>query len=238
MEGCIAQVVKILPVLLLLAIASSALGYSLQASAQVPGQVGGAGGGTPQTASNPAGRICGNHPCAPGEVYVPGTLPNGTMPQGIGGNYTMGAMGMHGNYTMGMHGNYTMGMHGNYTMGMHGNYTMGMNGTMGMQGMMGMHGNYTMGMYGNYTKGMGHHHMHGNGTMGMMGQGMNATGLKMPTTTGQSPRAQVAAGVQPQSVQCPAGFYLLVNTSGSRPACVTQSTMSILEARGWGHAAP
>ena len=202
MEGCIAQVVKILPVLLLLAIASSALGYSLQASAQVPGQVGGAGGGTPQTASNPAGRICGNHPCAPGEVYVPGTLPNGTMPQGIGGNYTMGAMGMHGNYTMGMHGNYTMGM------------------------------------YGNYTKGMGHHHMHGNGTMGMMGQGMNATGLKMPTTTGQSPRAQVAAGVQPQSVQCPAGFYLLVNTSGSRPACVTQSTMSILEARGWGHAAP
>ena len=221
MEGCIAQVVKILPVLLLLAIASSALGYSLQASAQMPGQMGGPGGGTPSTASNPAGRICGNHPCAPGEAYVPGTLPNGTMPQG-----------MHGNYTMGMHGNYTMGMHGNYTMGMQG--MMGMNGTMGMQGMMGMNG--TMGMHGNYTKGMGHHHMH-NGTSTMMGQGMNATGMKMPTT-GQSPRAQVAAGIQPQSVQCPSGFYLLVNTSGSRPACVTQSTMSILEARGWGHAAP
>ncbi|NHI04515.1 hypothetical protein DYY67_2316 [Candidatus Nitrosotalea sp. TS] len=72
-----------------------------------------------------------------------------------------------------------------------------------------------------------------NGTMttGSMNSGSMAS--KLP-----SPGAQVAAGAQPTNVKCPSGFYLVINNSNSRPACVTQNTMSVLEARGWGHAAP
>ena len=43
------------------------LGYGI-ASAQTSAM----GAGTPTTASNPYTKICGDHPCKPGEVYMPG----------------------------------------------------------------------------------------------------------------------------------------------------------------------
>ncbi|MDE1829488.1 MAG: hypothetical protein KGI25_04105 [Thaumarchaeota archaeon] len=58
---------KLIPVMVSILFASAMLGYGL-ASAQSAAM----GGGTPTTASHPYTQICGDHPCKPGEVYVPG----------------------------------------------------------------------------------------------------------------------------------------------------------------------
>jgi hypothetical protein len=112
-----------------------------------------------------------------------------------------------------------------------------------------MTGNMTNGfMPGNMTMGT-HMHHHGNmtGSMtngamaGKMANSTMATGSMsaMPmTSTLPSPNAQVTAGAQPANVKCMSGYYLVINNANSRPACVTQNTMSVLEQRGWGHAAP
>ncbi|MFZ1077919.1 MAG: hypothetical protein WAN47_10875 [Nitrosotalea sp.] len=52
---------KLISIILSLVLASSVIGYGVQASAQMTG-----------------GGICGNHPCAPGEVYPPSTPSSGT----------------------------------------------------------------------------------------------------------------------------------------------------------------
>ncbi|MDE1868017.1 MAG: hypothetical protein KGI08_09955, partial [Thaumarchaeota archaeon] len=58
---------KLAPIILSIILASSTVGYGL-ASAQMAG----AGGGTPCSASYPCTKICGDHPCKPGEVYTAG----------------------------------------------------------------------------------------------------------------------------------------------------------------------
>lgn len=202
---------KFIPIILSLILASSALGYGIQASAQVAAPL----GATPCTASQPCAKICGDHPCAPGEVYTPGmagTNANSTnaVPQSTNstGSPSMAAqMGISANATAAMH------HHGNMT----GYMTNGA-----------MPGNMTMGT---------HMHHHGNMT-GNMANSTMTTGAMPMTSTLPSPHAQITAGAQPANVKCMSGFSLVINNENSRPACVTQSTMSLLVARGWGHAAP
>lgn len=170
----------------------------------------------PCTASQPCAPICGNHPCAPGETYTPGMLPSGNqtgMPS-IANQVSASANATATKTTNGamMPGNMT-GMYMHH----HGNMT-------------GYMGNGTM-MQGNMT-GM-HMHHHGNMTGTMTG---NMNSMQM-TGSMQSPNAQVNAGTSPANVKCMSGFYLVISNSNPRPACVTQSTASLLEARGWGHAA-
>jgi hypothetical protein len=101
--------------------------------------------------------------------------------------------------------------------------------------MTGFMGNGTM-MQGNMTGMHMHHHgnMAGNMANGTMTGNMNS----MPMTSSMpSPNAQVNAGTPPANVKCMSGFSLVISNSNPRPACVTQSTASLLEARGWGHAA-
>lgn len=55
---------RINPIIVSVMLAGSVLGYGF-AAAQMSGT-------NPCTASNPCAKICGDHPCAPGEVYMPG----------------------------------------------------------------------------------------------------------------------------------------------------------------------
>ncbi|MGB9003804.1 MAG: hypothetical protein WCC52_08370 [Nitrosotalea sp.] len=199
------------PIILSILLAGSALGYGMQASAQ-----------NPCTASQPCAPICGNHPCAPGETYTPGMLPSGNqtgMPS-IANQVSASANATATKTTNGtMPANMTMGGYTHH----HGNMT-------------GYMGNGTM-MQGNMT-GMYMHHHHGNMTGSMANGTMTGNMNSMPMASNlQSPRAQVAAGTQPTNVKCMSGFYLVISNSDSSPACVTQSTASLLEARNWGHAA-
>jgi hypothetical protein len=215
---------KLTPMILSILLACSALGYGMQASAQ-----------NHCTASQPCAQICGNHVCAPGEVYAPGmagsnantttTVSQGTNQTGAPNIATQ--MNISANATATKTVNGTM-MQGNMTMGTHMHHHGNMTGNMANGAM--MQGNMTMGT-----------HMHHNGNMtgnmanGAMAGNMNSMSM---TSTLSSPNAQVAAGTQPTNVKCMSGFYLVINNSNSRPACVTQGTASLLEARGWGHAAP
>jgi hypothetical protein len=52
---------KVIPIIISMILASSTLGYGLASATNA----------TPCTASYPCAQICGDHPCAPGEVYVP-----------------------------------------------------------------------------------------------------------------------------------------------------------------------
>jgi hypothetical protein len=209
------RTMKLIPMILSILLAGSALGYGMQASAQ-----------NPCTASQPCTQICGNHLCAPGEVYAPGVA-------GSNANTTKAAS-QNTNQTgapsiatqMNISANATAVMHH------HGNMTGTMaNGTMTT----GFMGNGTM-MPGNMTMGTHMYHHHGNMT-GTMANGTMTTGSMSMASNLPSPNAQVTAGTQPANVKCMSGFYLVINNANSRPACVTQSTASLLEARGWGHAA-
>lgn len=163
------------------------------------------------TASQPCVPICGNHPCAPGETYTPGMTPNG--------NQT----GMPNIANQSSTANATAILHhrGNMT---------------------GYMGNGTM-IPGNMTTGTHTHHHHGNmtgTTTGNMANGAmtgNMNSMPMTGNISSSPNAQVSAGTQPANVKCMSGFSLVISNSNPRPACVTPSTASLLEARGWGHAA-
>ena len=206
---------KFTPMILSVILATSTFGYGM-ASAQQVGAAG-SGGGTPCTASQPCAPICGNHICAPGEV--PGqNIPSST--KAAQSTNSTGSPNLATQVNIGTNvtatkttANGTQSTASSITTGTASGTTTGTmtNGTM------------TAMTNGTMT----------NGTMttGSMGT--------MPmTSTLPSPNAQVTAGAQPANVKCMSGYYLVINNSNSRPACVTQGTMSVLEARGWGHAAP
>jgi hypothetical protein len=204
---------KFIPIILSLILASSAFGYGM-ASAQQVGAAG-PGGSTPCTASQPCAPICGNHICAPGEV--PGQT---VMSLNASSTKTAQSTNSTGSPSMAAQ----MGISANATAAMHHHYG-------------NMTGNMANGfMPGNMTMGT-HMHHHGNMT-GNMANSTMTTGAMPMTSTLPSPHAQVTAGTPSTSVKCMSGFSLVINNENSRPACVTQSTMSLLVARGWGHAAP
>lgn len=177
---------KFIPIILSIILASSALGYGIQAYAQAAAPL----GATPCTASQPCAKICGDHPCAPGEVYTPGMA-------GTNASSTK-AVAQSTNST----------------------------GSQSMATQVNIGANVTATKY-----------THGNMT-GNMANGTMTTSTMPMASTLPSPNAQVTAGAQPTNVKCMSGYYLVINNANSRPACVTQSTMSVLEQRGWGHAAP
>ncbi len=61
---------KLVPVIVSIILASSALGFESALGVASSGMAS-PGQSTPCTASHPCAKICGDHPCAPGEVYVP-----------------------------------------------------------------------------------------------------------------------------------------------------------------------
>ena len=192
---------KFIPIILSVILASSALGYGIQASAQTAGPL----GGTPCTASQPCAKICGDHPCAPGEVYTPGMA-------GTNASSTR-AVAQTTNSTGSPNISTQVNIGTNVTA------TKTTNGTQ------------------NTTSSIATSTMT-NGTMtGKMTNGTMTSTMPMASTL-PSPNAQITAGAQPANVKCMSGYYLVINNANSRPACVTQGTMSVLEQRGWGHAAP
>jgi hypothetical protein len=203
---------KLIPLILSLILAGSALGYGM-ASAQQIGAAG-PGGSSPCTASQPCAQICGNHICKPGEV--PGQAL-------VGSNATTTkAVSQSTNQTGPSSITNQVNISANVTV------TKTTNGIKNMANGTSMQENMAMGTNATYSKSH-------NGTMatGSMSSGSMSMTSQLP-----SPNAQVAAGTQPANVKCMSGFYLVINNANSRPACVTQSTASLLEARGWGHAAP
>lgn len=219
---------KIIAVILSILLAGSMLGYGMHASAM-----------TPCTASQPCAPICGDHICAPGET--PGSATTGSSAKAssqsttqTGGSNIATQMSISANMTATKNANGTMTTNGtsykeNMTMGTNVTATKSSNGTMTSTMPSGTMTNGTM-TTGTMTNGT---MQNGTMTTGSMNSGSMSMASKLP-----SPESQVSAGAQPANVKCPSGFYLVINNSDSRPACVTQNTMSVLEARGWGHAAP
>jgi len=193
---------KLIPIILSVILASSALGYGIQAYAQAAAPL----GATPCTASQPCAKICGDHPCAPGEVYTPSmAVTNASSTKAVAkSTNSTGSPNISTQVNIGT----------NVTA------TKTTNGTQ------------------NTTSSIATSTMT-NGTMtGKMTNGTMTTSTMPMASTPPSPNAQITAGAQPANVKCMSGYYLVINNANSRPACVTQNTMSILEARGWGHAAP
>ncbi|MGB6463076.1 MAG: hypothetical protein WA799_00280 [Nitrosotalea sp.] len=198
---------KIIPIILSLILASSALGYGIHASAQ-----------TPCTASQPCAPICGDHLCAPGEVPTSGMA---------GSASTTKAVPQNTNKTGAPSVAEQMNISANVTA------TKTANGMKNAMNGTSMQENMAMGANTAATKSSNGNMANGTMTTGSMNSGSMPMASKLP-----SPNAQVTAGAQPANVKCISGFYLVINNANSRPACVTQNTMSLLEARGWGHAAP
>ena len=201
---------KIIPVMLSILLAGSMLGYGMHASAQ-----------TPCTASQPCAPICGDHICAPGETPGSSTSGSNTKAASQSTNKTgtpsiATQVNLSANATVAKTTNGTMT--GTMSSGTMTNGTM----TAGSMTNGTMTGTMSSGTMTNGTM-----------TTGSMNSGSMSTPSMLP-----SPNAQITAGAQPANVKCISGYYLVINNSNSRPACVTQNTMSVLEARGWGHAAP
>ncbi|MGI0088432.1 MAG: hypothetical protein ACREBI_10835 [Nitrosotalea sp.] len=194
---------KLLAVILSVLFTCSALGYGMQASAQMAG----AGGGTPCSTSYPCAKICGDHPCAPGETYAPGMVSSNAS--------ATKAVSQNTNQTGAPSIATQVGVSANVTVTKIANGTNTANGTSTQENMA----------------------MKANATIAKSSNGTMTSSMPTPSNL-PSPRAQVTAGAQPANVKCTSGLYLMISNSDSRPACVTQSTMSVLEARGWGHAAP
>ena len=207
------RVMKIIAVILSILLAGSMLGYGMHALAQ-----------TPCTASHPCAPICGDHICGPGET--PGSATTGSNAK---------AASQSTNQTGGSSIATQMSISANMTVTKNANGTMTTNGTSYKENMMmGTNVTATKSSNGTMTSTMPSGAM----TNGTMTTGSMSSGTTSVSTPTPSPNAQVAAGAQPANVKCSSGFYLVINNSNSRPACVTQNTMSVLEARGWGHAAP
>ncbi|MGI0045739.1 MAG: hypothetical protein ACREBB_00935 [Nitrosotalea sp.] len=203
---------KLIPIIITIILASSTLGYGIQASAQSVGAgTAGAGGGTPCSASYPCAAICGNHICAPGETPMPVIQTNGSKPAS-GTNNTGSSVATQVNIAT----NVTATKNANNT-------------TISSQTMTNMTATKTAN--GTMTNSSGT-------TTTAPYTNANSTVTPSTTTSLPSPKTQIVAGAQPQNVKCAPGLYLVLNNIDSRPACVTQNTMSALEARGWGHAAP
>lgn len=194
---------NLVPVIVSIILASAMLGYGV-ASAQ---STTGSSSGTPTTATHPYTPICGDHQCAPGEVYTPGGTAaanvtvstssagktNATIPEQV--KISTNATVTKTNGTMA-------------------------NATGMMQTGMGMSANVTA------TKNAGN--MTSTETAG------NVTATSgTPATTVESPAKQVASGTTPADVKCPSGYQLVLNKYDQRPACVTSDVLAKLVARGW-----
>lgn len=196
------KTMRLTPVIVSIILASSTLGYGI-ASAQMAGS----GEGTPCTASHPCAKICGDHPCAPGEVYNPGSQSN-TKTTASATNGTAPSM----QTQMSISDNVTATKTVNGTA-----VQTGANST-SMQTQMNIAANATA------TK-------TGNGTM----TSMNKTSVTIPPPAPMvpPPAKQVSSGTAPADVKCPSGYQLVLNKFDSRPACVSPDVMAKLVARGW-----
>lgn len=209
---------KIIPVMLSILLACSMLGYGMHASAQ-----------TPCTASQPCAPICGDHVCAPGETPGSATTGSNTKSVSQSTNHTGTSIATQVNLSANATVTKTTNGTKNNANGTSPkeNMAMGANATAAAKSSNGTISTMPSGTMTNSTM------RNGTMTTGSMNSGSMSMASKLP-----SPEAQVVAGAQPANVKCPSGFYLVINNSDSRPACVTQNTVSVLEARGWGHAAP
>ncbi|MDE1767025.1 MAG: hypothetical protein KGI27_12265 [Thaumarchaeota archaeon] len=190
-------------IILSIILASSTLGYGL-ASAQM--------WGTPCTASHPCARICGDHPCAPGEVYTPG---------GQGTTNSTAQTSSSTNNTK--------------TPAISTQMTLSANATATKTGKSIMSENASMTANVTATKSAISNMAKMNGTM------TNTTGTATTTVPPPapvlSPLKQISSGIAPSDVKCPSGYQLALNKFDSRPACVTADGMAKLVARGWAKAA-
>jgi len=214
--------VKLNPVIISLVLAVGTLGYATDASAQ-----------NPCSASYPCQKICGNHVCAPGEVYAPqgnttvttgttatnataktnGTVAASTTQMKIGANVTaikttngtVQAKVPQNNATMSPVMNSTVGTVQPLT-----------NATKAPNTSITQHPPF----------------MPQNNTVKVPATQIPASPPALP-----SPAKQVASGTAPADVKCPSGYQLALNKFDSRPACVTPDVMAKLVARGWATAA-
>ena len=194
---------KLTPVIVSIILASSTLGYGI-ASAQTTNY-----GGT-CTASHPCVKICGDHPCAPGEVYNPGIQSNTTKTTTVStSTNNTGSPSMQ--TQMNISDNVTAIKKVNGTMQTAANST-------SMQTQMNIAANATA------TKMT-------NGTMTSTNK--TSTTIPPPAPTIPSPEKQVSSGTAPTDVKCPSGYQLVLNKFDSRPACVSPDVMAKLVARGW-----
>ncbi len=200
---------KLTPVIISVILASSALGYGF-ASAQ-----------TPCSASYPCTKICGDHPCAPGEVYTAGgqASANATAK-------TAATTKSSGAPAMQTQVNISANVTATKT-------SSSMNGTSAMHTMTNMTSTNTTtsmktqtSITANVTATKTSSSMNGTGSM-------NVTSTVPPPAPVQSPEKQVSSGTAPADVKCSSGFQLVLNKFDSRPACVTPDVMAKLIARGW-----
>lgn len=217
---------KIMPIIASMILASSMLGYGI-ASADT-GSMAGSGGGTPCTASFPCTKICGDHPCAPGETYTPGSQSNTTKTTTVStSTNSTSAPSMQTQLGISASANVTKmtngtamqtGVNGTMQTGVNGTMKTGTNGT-SMQTQVNISANATA------TKMT-------NGTMASSNN-TGTTILPPPVTAVPSPEKQVSSGVAPSAVKCQSGYQLVLNKFDSRPACVSPQVMAKLVARGW-----
>lgn len=210
---------KLTPVIVSIILASSTLGYGI-ASADT-GSMAGSGGGTPCTASHPCVKICGDHPCAPGEVYTAGSQSNTTTTAASTTTTSTNSTGTAPSMQT------QMNISDNVTA------TKTVNGTAMKTAV-----NGTMQTAANSTSMQTQMNIAANATATKMTNGTmasNETGITVPPPAPMvpSPEKQVSSGTAPADVKCPSGYQLLLNKFDSRPACVSPEVMAKLVARGW-----
>src|SRR5579885_1962240 len=200
------KAVRITPVIVSIILASSTLGIE-SAMGDASSGMTSPGQSTPCTASHPCQAICGDHPCAPGEVYTPG---------GTAAKANATASGTNGTKTPSLSTQMSMGA--NVTATKIANGTNANATGAPLKTGMGISENLTA------TK----------ITKGTMKETKNMTGNTVPPPAPIVPPAkQVSSGVQPADVKCPSGFQLALNKFNQRPACVTPDVLAKLVARGW-----
>ena len=211
---------KLTPVIVSIILASSVLGYGI-ASAQMAGS----GGGTPCTASFPCTKICGDHQCAPGEVYTAGSQSNTTKATTVSASTNSTTPSMQTRMNISDNVTATKTVNGTaMKTGLNGTMQTATNATSTnstaptMKTQMSISENMTA------TKTR-------NGTANSMNK--TNTTVPPPIPEVQSPQKQVSSGIAPADVKCPSGYQLVLNKFDSRPACVSPDIMAKLVARGW-----
>lgn len=209
---------KLTPVIISIILASSILGYGIASAAT--GSMAGSGGGTPCTASYPCAKICGDHPCAPGEVYAPGSQSNTTKTTTVSTTKTSTNSTTSMQTKMNISDNVTATKTVNGTA-----MKTVVNGTMqtvanstNMKTQMNIAANATATKTANST---------------MTSMNKTNTTIPPPIPEVKSPEKQVSSGTAPADVKCPSGYQLVLNKFDSRPACVSPDVMAKLVARGW-----
>lgn len=198
------MIVKLLPVMISMILAASTLGYAAEASAQST---------TPCTASYPCAKICGDHPCAPGEVYVPGSSGTNTTKANATVAPTTTQMNIGANVTVTKTANGTMTKAANATVPV--THVPQVNGT--ILPLVNRTGSAI--------------------PMNNTATQVPPTEVTAPPPAVPSPAKQVSSGTAPADVKCQSGYQLVLNKFDSRPACVTPDVMAKLIARGWAAAA-